>query len=764
MKLFSLALIILAIITGCSTANKSATLPVTELQPPKMAFWPINNQLVGDKDFASIDLFLERSALENPERNTIWWVNYRQAQLWQIKDKNKSCEKYVSLATDPSFPLKRLAYLHANEICPPQHPAYIQVENFDMNQFEPWLNEPVISVALKKAKAKNDYQTLVDLNLKKSKMNLRKEEKVHYADEALKYARKLNDSKKIRELKSRIYNLSPSRKPWPKTEELIGVASDYRYLRNFKKSEEIYNKIINSKKTSISDKIQALRGLRAIAKVEQDKIRTVRTTQDLADFVTRIYKRSKKTAIDAKLYTDTHLLLVRTYWTEGQTTNANKALNIIEKTLAGKFSLADVYWLRGRMEEEKQNYAGASEKFKLALKEPIDSQSFKDKIMWYLAWNEYKQNNFKETIALLSEIKSRTENNYERARISFWLAKSYAAANEKSDAKNEYRELIKEDPLSFYGLAAHRELEEPLPRKIGPSALTPDADQAPPLSRHLRELVNETYLEWLLATKETQVARDYLDTIAQTLKKKYSDDADSWTSLFHLYARSDNYIALFAQLNDLDSSMRRTILEDNMRIVFPNPYYSTVAQAASRFGISTEFIYSIMRQESSFNPQARSHMDAFGLMQLLPEVAKISAKENSIDYLKPDDLYEPHINIPLGSAHLRTLWDKYNGEPILAIASYNASEKAISNWLATRYRGDALEFIEDIPYDETRDYVKLVLRNLINYKILGTNEEQLAFPEWALKISYQKEVQDQKIDDSTTVTRSPAATSSRKKR
>ena len=142
-----------------------------------------------------------------------------------------------------------------------------------------------------------------------------------------------------------------------------------------------------------------------------------------------------------------------------------------------------------------------------------------------------------------------------------------------------------------------------------------------------------------------------------------------------------------------------------------------------------------MRQESAFNPDARSHMDAFGLMQLIPQVAKASARANAINYKKPEDLYKPHINIPLGSAHLRKLWDHYNGQLVLTVASYNASQKAIAGWLKTRFRGDSLEFIEDIPYEETRNYVKLVLRNMITYQAISSSKNGVEFPEWALRIN-----------------------------
>lgn len=737
MKLFSISCLTITIILGCSTTNKSS-LSQKELQPPEVADWPINDQFTADKDFSSLDLFLNRVAKENPSTNTTWWADYRRAQLWIKKDKNVACENFSRLAGEARFPIRRLAYLHAHKVCPSDNQILSRLEPFQIEQFDPWLSEAALDVGLQKAKSQKDNKNLVELNLKKSKMNLRKEEKVEYADEALKYARKLMDQKKIRELESRIYNLSPSRKPRPSPKDYLAVAADYRYLRNFDKAIAYYERVIHSKSFNVADKLQALRGKRMCYKVQQKRGEALRATEELGHFVWNYFNKSKKSPSDAKLLTDSHLLLARTYWTENQIRNAKKTLDLIQKTVAGKTSLAELYWLRGRMEEEKQNFAGSIEWFRKALNEPGSSPSFQDKVAWYLAWNERKQKNHKETVKILKELKDRTENNYERSRIAFWLGKSLLEIDETGDAKDEFKDLIKEDPLSFYGLLAHREINEPLPTKKIHRAESKKQNGDKRLTRRLRELIDENYLDWLIATKEDGVARNYLDHVAQSLFKKDREDIESWTQLFSMYARSQNYIALFQQLHQLDTPVRRTILEENPDMIFPNPYFETVSQAASRFGVSVEFIYSIMRQESSFNPQARSQMDAFGLMQLLPEVARRSAEANSIEYSNPDDLYEPHINIPLGSAHLRELWDKYNGEIILAVASYNASEKAILTWLQTRYRGDTLEFIEDIPYDETRDYVKLVMRNLITYQILSAGDDTITFPEWALKISYQE--------------------------
>jgi soluble lytic murein transglycosylase len=157
-----------------------------------------------------------------------------------------------------------------------------------------------------------------------------------------------------------------------------------------------------------------------------------------------------------------------------------------------------------------------------------------------------------------------------------------------------------------------------------------------------------------------------------------------------------------------------------------------VNEAGRRFGVASELMYAIMRQESSFDPLARSHADAFGLMQLIPEAARRVEEVSGIKLESPEDLYRPDVNVTLGAAFLRNLMNQHNEQFILTVASYNASEKAIRGWMKTRFRGDALEFIEDIPYEETRGYVKLVMRNYIFYLRLNSGGRPVPFPEWCL--------------------------------
>jgi soluble lytic murein transglycosylase len=196
-------------------------------------------------------------------------------------------------------------------------------------------------------------------------------------------------------------------------------------------------------------------------------------------------------------------------------------------------------------------------------------------------------------------------------------------------------------------------------------------------------------------------------------------------------AQTGDYANLFAAAAYIPDKKR--ILDENPELLFPRPWETEIADAGKQSGVAPELLYAIMRQESAFNPYARSPVDAFGLLQLTLFTAEKIAKERGVALASHEDLYQPKLNIPLGASFMRQLLRKFDNQMVLSIASYNASEDAVLTWLRTRYRGDPLEFIEDIPYSETMIYIKLVLRNFIFYSRLSSKGDSIAFPEWCLE-------------------------------
>ncbi len=148
---------------------------------------------------------------------------------------------------------------------------------------------------------------------------------------------------------------------------------------------------------------------------------------------------------------------------------------------------------------------------------------------------------------------------------------------------------------------------------------------------------------------------------------------------------------------------------------FPIARKPRVTREARDVGIDPAWSYAIIRAESAWMTDARSHADAYGLMQLLPGVAKQVATRAGLPYAKPSDLFDPDLNIPLGTRFLAQMAGQYQGSPWLASAAYNAGGRPVGRWIDARATFEPDFFIETIPYKETREYVARVLAFSVIY-------------------------------------------------
>jgi soluble lytic murein transglycosylase len=146
----------------------------------------------------------------------------------------------------------------------------------------------------------------------------------------------------------------------------------------------------------------------------------------------------------------------------------------------------------------------------------------------------------------------------------------------------------------------------------------------------------------------------------------------------------------------------------------------TVPKQAAQY-VPAEIILGLSRQESEFNPRAYSRAGARGLMQLIPATAQITAKKEGLPYRRDALLSDPHYNLTLGSAHLSHLISKYSGSWIMTFAAYNAGPNRVTQWVEAygdprSESVDPLDWIEQIPFEETRNYVQRVLENSQIYR------------------------------------------------
>lgn len=153
-------------------------------------------------------------------------------------------------------------------------------------------------------------------------------------------------------------------------------------------------------------------------------------------------------------------------------------------------------------------------------------------------------------------------------------------------------------------------------------------------------------------------------------------------------------------------------------LLFPQPYWNDLVADSQRNGLDPYLVASLIRQESEFNAGAVSPANAYGLMQLLPSVGKAAAKKNGIKGFDARQLLNPSVNLLLGTTNLRQVLDRFGGQVEYALAAYNAGDTPIRRWLATNDYKDVAEYVESIPYTETREYVQAIMRNREIYRVL----------------------------------------------
>ena len=151
---------------------------------------------------------------------------------------------------------------------------------------------------------------------------------------------------------------------------------------------------------------------------------------------------------------------------------------------------------------------------------------------------------------------------------------------------------------------------------------------------------------------------------------------------------------------------------------WPAPFLSEViAATAGRSNLDPALVYAIMREESGYRPSVVSSSGARGLLQLMPETAERVAAGAGIAAPSIEDLFVPRVNIQLGALYLEGLLRRFDGRTSAAVSSYNAGPIAVARWL-DRATGEDDEWVEDIGYDQTRAYVKRVMRSLYAYRVL----------------------------------------------
>jgi soluble lytic murein transglycosylase len=288
------------------------------------------------------------------------------------------------------------------------------------------------------------------------------------------------------------------------------------------------------------------------------------------------------------------------------------------------------------------------------------------------------------------------------ARWRYWLARATEKQNDPATARQLYGSVMLDD--NYYSAMAAARLGE----RIAPRLEKLPLDQTRLREvAELPELVRARELFW--ANMRTQAVLEWLQGY-----ERLPQDARKQT--IHLAAQWGWYDQAVA------TATQQRVFND-YALLYPQPFDREVQIAAQLTSLPLELIYGVLRQESLYRADAVSSAGARGLMQLLPETARLTARAWKQPHPSAQDLFNPSVNVKLGAGQLRMLVDRFGGQLPVALAGYNAGPNAAARWLPNVPIESDI-WIENIPYNETRTYVQRIVWHSIVFAWLRTGEAQ----------------------------------------
>ncbi len=314
---------------------------------------------------------------------------------------------------------------------------------------------------------------------------------------------------------------------------------------------------------------------------------------------------------------------------------------------------------------------------------------------------------------LLSSVESGLAEYQSRAKYwRLYCANQVSMKDDHTHQLSRDKDLSDESPINFQNILVHGDL-------VGASTTEKDAKSLKVLSRSLIQPETHQYLdaiESLIALNENVRAAEMTEF---ALPKLAGSEAEHKLYLAFIMQKSQNTIAEFHILSQLFVDTPRMIQEDTLKMYFPLSFYEPAKAKAQ--SLDPLILLSIMRQESAFNPRARSRVGARGLMQVMPPTARFIASGSS------RNLYDPATNVKVGVKLFLNQLERFGGDTELALAAYNAGSLKVEAWQKRYPAEDKMLFLELIPYRETREYVTMILRNYYWYQRLYRTDEKTSY-------------------------------------
>ena len=398
---------------------------------------------------------------------------------------------------------------------------------------------------------------------------------------------------------------------------------------------------------------------------------------------------------------ETKLRLAQSYSRSDQFDAAIKAYEYLAATEPSQnakeleYKIAYVYMDKGDLKEADKRFT-----------ELIDTYpAMRPQMLWFLAWNHYRLKDYTQAQNYLEQLQSAYPRHYLADRVPYWQARILEKNGNQAAARQQYQAIVERDPFSYYGFISLKRLENNL-----------DPTQAPKGA-------------WVKDIPTRSVPAPFSWQRVRPGGKKRLDQAQELllVGLWEDFLGELGELTYGEGITGEVAKLKQAVDGNGSGVVggserwsasYPDAYPTLVGLFSKIRGFPMPAAWAIMREESRFRADALSPAQAIGLMQIIPPTgAEIAADLGRRGYV-PEWLYQPVTNIEFGVHYLHKNMQKFNGHLPETFASYNAGPDAVLRWLKARPNREWDEFIEEIPYKETNNYVKKVLKSYYIYKIM----------------------------------------------
>lgn len=396
------------------------------------------------------------------------------------------------------------------------------------------------------------------------------------------------------------------------------------------------------------------------------------------------------------------------YWHDNDYASARATFGRLVANFPGSTPAPGAMLRIGRIYEEEHKLDSARAQYRrLAARYPGSDAAVEARFRG--PWTLYLAHSFRSAAHGFEDAHARAKDPIDRDMCVYWRARSLEKSGDSAGARTIFARLAQSTDSNYYPELASRRVDSAAPDLPAASAPEPSFAETP----HVAGAA-----EFHMARLQTLRALGLKELEPGELKALADDGGNSNAMRQFVLAGFASagawYDAIIAATRMEKSGLVSHAVAERVR--YPRAYWDLFQAASIKLALDPYLVVALARQESLFNPNATSGSNARGLMQLIPSTAKKVAAERGVD---PGaiHLYDPPLNVELGTTYLKSLFEMFNGDPFRAVAAYNAGEHAVSKW-NSEFRGDDDEWVENIAYKETREYVKKVIGGRREYRLL----------------------------------------------